>query len=188
MTLLYPGSACGTDGDWNIDAFSEHSAIFSCETDSFQMQPLGFLHGSDYVRRIAASADANGYVPRAAQRLDLSDKDFFESVIVAHCGEYRRIRSQRHSWKRPAFHNEAPNKLGSEVLRIRRATSVPEEKECAAGGEAIDNHAGRFDDCRTKVTRDLSSQFCAFSKRGTDFRQRYFAVHRDSSEYLLEKH
>lgn len=89
----------------------------------------------------AAGGDAHDDVPWAGVGLDLPGEDVRESVVVRQRRQRRRVTGERKRWERAALAPHPANELGSQVLRVGGATTVPERQDAAVTRERLDEDA-----------------------------------------------
>jgi hypothetical protein len=103
--------------------------VISGEAQSADLMFTRPSQGLQYIGGLAAGADPQGDIAAPGQGLKLLQEYIVKMKVVADSGKYRCIDRQGYSRQRGPFNLKAVYEFGGNVLGIRSASSIAEEKQ-----------------------------------------------------------
>ena len=145
MAFLDPGRIRGWHAQTEVGLALEFPAAVSRQCDGDQPHGACSLDRSEHVRRVATGGEPDRHIPGAPEPLDLAQEDVLETIIVADAGQDRGIGGEREGRKGAAFVRESPDHFGGQVLGIRGAAAIAEEKHGVAPRQRLHDRFHGFE-------------------------------------------
>jgi hypothetical protein len=126
------------DGNTEIGEVPQRIAISSGQGNSYHATASGRLERSENVTGAPTGGYPNRSVTRYTQRFDLSGKYLIKFVIIADRGQARGIYRKGQASKSWAVKLKSTGQFRGQVLRVRCAATVSEEKHFMAASQDLD--------------------------------------------------
>src|SRR5579872_789722 len=115
------------------------SAAVSGERHGHRVAALGFLERKHDVLRRAAGGKADDDVAWLHERFDLPFEHAIVAVVVADCGDRRRIDRKRFAVQTGTLAQESPAQFRGHVLRLGGAAAVAHPQNLVAATQRLDH-------------------------------------------------
>ena len=137
VCFLYPCRVTGGSAKSDMRQLGSFTAGLSGKGDGERSEVPCRFNGSTYVPAVTGGCDPDNNIVLRAERLDLSAEDLVITIVVTDAREDRSIGCEGDGWKPSSLPAEPSYELGSEVLRVRSASTVAALTSTVAVAEPI---------------------------------------------------
>jgi hypothetical protein len=164
MSFLNTRGAGGGDDKGEVSHFCEHSSIVSGKSNRFHPHLFSYFKGFDDIGGVSARADADGHISFLTEGSQLFGEDLAKRNVIRNAGENRGVCREGDGRERRAVHDIPVDEFCSQVLRVRRASTISEEEDFVSHLEGMRDQFDQIEESGKVLFEKTCFNFRAFLK------------------------